>query len=97
MKKIKSFNTFINETYTFVPKPEDFTFKTYDELRKEEMEHNVIVSYNIVRIVRKMPDGSIHDYPCKTYERYKDELTRTDGEIINIYPSKHSYDRNKYI
>lgn len=73
----------------------NFTFETDDQLFEAQRTGYIDV-YSIVRICRKVEEGSI-DYPCKSREQFEWNLNEYKNSIIKIYSDKHCYDVNDYI
>jgi len=72
-----------------------FTYQTDDELMAAQRT-GYIDSYDIVRMHRKVGNGSI-DHPCKSRESYEKCLELFQDDIIEVYPNTHSYDIYDYL
>ena len=84
----------------------EFTFKTDDELWKEEFACNDVFTYQAVRVERTFDDGAVLDVPIKTEEEYHNFLNgdnlnfhvndpRVIKGSIKLYQEKHGYE-NKH-
>lgn len=74
----------------------NFTFQTEDEQFAAERT-GYIESYDCVRMEIRYPDqlGTV-DFPVKNRQDYE-RLLLTDGCIIKVYPTVHSYDVQDYL
>ena len=85
----------------------EFTFKTDDELWKEEFACNDVFSYNCIRVERTFDDGAVLDVPIKTEEEYHNFLNgdnlnfhvndpRVVEGSIKLYQVTHGYENKSY-
>ena len=72
-----------------------FTFDSHDELREAELS-GYIETYDCVRITRTEGLDTV-DYPCKTKEELDWSIDAYGSNIIEIYPTVHSYDVQDYL
>jgi hypothetical protein len=85
-------------SYIFTDTPEDFkfTFETEDDQWRAEFT-GYIESYDCVRMEVKK-HGLTQDFPVKNKESYKRLLNvLAPHEIIRVYPTVHSYDRQDFL
>ena len=85
-------------SYIFTDTPEDFkfTFETEDDQWRAEFT-GYIESYDCVRMEVKK-HGLTQDFPVKNKESYQRLLnTLAPHEIIRVYPTVHSYDRQDFL
>ena len=72
-----------------------FTFETQDDQLAAEFT-GYIDSYDCVRMEVKDPQGGSIDFPVKNRESYYRLLTIHGNNIVNVYPTVHSYDIQDY-
>jgi hypothetical protein len=85
-------------SYVFTDTLEDFkfTFETEDDQWRAEFT-GYIESYDCVRMEVKK-HGLTQDFPVKNKESYKRLLNAlAPHEIIRVYPTVHSYDRQDFL
>jgi hypothetical protein len=81
-----------------IPEKLNFTFETERDQDMAEM-NGYIESYDCVRVEVMHSEGGILDFPIKNRESFNQYLKSPwyEGQIVNIYPTVHSYDLQDYL
>lgn len=78
---------------------QDFKFTFETEIDQDKAERiGYIEAYDCVRMEVR-PTGHLGsiDFPVKNRERFNRYLKVYEGQILNIYPTVHSYDIEDYL